>query len=56
MGVGRPKPKKRKRKIRVRTGAKVVKKDSVRNDTLQKAPARMYRDTGANFKVKIKRK
>ena len=54
-----PKPnrtKKRKGKIRVRTGAKVVKKDSVKNDTLPKAPARMYRDTGANFKVKIRRK
>lgn len=46
----------KKGKIRVKTGAKVVKKDSVRNDTLPKAPARMYRDTGANFKVKIRRK
>ena len=54
-----PKPKrtkKRKGKIRVRTGAKVVKKDGIRNDTLPKAPARIYRDTGANFKIKIKRK
>lgn len=50
------KPKKRKGKIRVRTGAKVVKKGSVKNDTLPKAPARMYRDTGANFKIKIRRK
>ena len=54
-----PKPKrtkKRKGKIRVRTGAKVVKKDSIKNDTLPKAPAKIYRDTGANFKIKIKRK
>ena len=50
------KTKKRKGKIRVKTGAKVVKKDSVRNDSLPKAPARMYRDTGTNFKVKIRRK
>lgn len=50
------KPKKRKRKIRVRTGAKVVKKDSVRNDTIPKAPAKVYRDTGANLKIKIRRK
>ena len=55
------KTKKRKGKIHIRTGAKVVRKDSiqrdsVRNDTLPKAPARMYRDTGANFKIKIRRK
>ena len=55
------KTKKRKGKIRIKTGAKVVRKDSVqrdsaRNDTLPKAPARMYRDTGANFKIKIRRK
>ena len=51
-----PKPKKRKRKIRVRTGAKVVKKDSVRSDTLPKAPAQMPRDNGLNMRVKIIRK
>ena len=55
------KPKKRKRKIRIKQKAAIVRKDSiqrdsVRNDTLPKAPARMYRDTGANFKVKIRRK
>lgn len=49
------KPKK-KGKVIIRESAKIVKKDSVRNDTLPKAPARMYRDTGANFKVKIRRK
>lgn len=53
-----PKPnrtKKRKGKIRVRTGAKVVKKDSVRNDTLPKAPFIMN-DNGLNMRIKIKRK
>ena len=54
------KPKKRKRKIRVRTGAKIVKKDSVRNDTvksdtLRKAPFIMN-DNGLNMRIKIKRK
>ena len=54
------KPKKRKRKIRVRTGAKVVRKDSVqrdsaRNDTLPKAPFIMN-DNGLNMRIKIKRK
>jgi hypothetical protein len=50
------KAKKKKRKVVIKETAKVRKKDSVRNDTLPKAPARMYRDTGANFKVKIRRK
>ena len=50
------KPKKRKRKIRVRTGAKVVKKDSVKNDTMQKAPAKVYPENAAHFKVKIRKK
>ena len=50
------KTKKRKGKIRVKTGAKVVKKDSVRNDTLPKAPAQMPRDNGLNMRVKIRRK
>lgn len=55
------KTKKRKGKIRIKQKAAIVHKDSiqrdsVRNDTLPKAPARMYRDTGANFKVKIRRK
>jgi len=51
-----PKPKKRKRKIKVSQKARVRKKNEQPKDTIQKAPARMYRDTGANFKVKIKRK
>ena len=51
------KPKKRKRKIRVRTGAKVVKKDSVRNDTLPKAPTKTTLPTnGITFKVKMRKK
>lgn len=49
-------PKKRKGKIRVKTGAKVVKKDSVRNDTLPKAPTQMPRDNGINMRIKIRRK
>lgn len=50
------KPKKRKGKIRIKTGAKVVKKDSVRNDTLPRMQAQMPRTTGAVLKVKMKRK
>lgn len=50
------KPKKRKGKIRIKTGARVTKKDSVRNDTLPKAPYQPLRDTGASFRVKIRRK
>ena len=51
------KPKKRKRKIRIKTGAKVVKKDSVKNDTLPKAPAKTTLPTnGVTFKVKMRKK
>ena len=55
------KTKKRKGKIRVKTGAKVVRKDSiqrdsVKNDTLPKAPTQMPRDNGLNMRVKIRRK
>lgn len=50
------KPKKRKRKIRVRTGAKVVKKDSVRNDTLPRMQAQPPRNNGAVMKVKLKKR
>lgn len=49
------KTKKRKRKIRIKTCAKVVKKDSVRNDTLPKAPTRVP-NNGATFKVKIRKR
>lgn len=51
------KPKKRKRKIRIKTGAKVVKKDSVKNDTLPKAPSKTTLPTnGITFKVKMRKK
>ena len=55
-----PKPKrtkKRKGKIRVITGAKVVKKDSIRNDMFPKAPTRTTLPTnGITFKVKVRKK
>ena len=50
------KPKKRKRKIRVKTGAKVVKKDSVRNDTLPRVQGRPPADVAPTFRVKIRKK
>ena len=56
MGMGRPKPKKHKRKIRVRTGAKVVRKDSVRNDTIPKIQGRPPANNSATLKLKIRRK
>jgi hypothetical protein len=60
-------PKKRKNnkrnkgKIKIRKSVRLVhKNDATRvandGDTIPKAPARLYRDTGANFKIKIKRK
>lgn len=51
-----PKPKKRKRKIRVKTGAKIVKKDSVKNDAIPKAPAKVYPENAAHIKIKIRKK
>ena len=55
------KPKKRKRKIRIKQKAAIVRKDSiqrdsVRNDTLPKAPTQMPRDNGLNMRIKIRRK
>lgn len=55
------KTKKRKGKIRVRTGAKVVRKDSVQrdsigNDTLPRIKAQMPRSNGMVLKVKLKHK
>ena len=50
------KTKKRKGKIRVRTGAKIVKKDSVRNDTLPKVQGRPPADVAPTFRVKIRKK
>ena len=61
-------PKKRKYnrrnkgKIKIRKSVRLVHKNdatrvaNVGGDTIPKAPARLYRDTGANFKIKIKRK
>ena len=45
-----------KKKVKIKQKARVKKKKKGGNDTIPKAPAKMYRDTGANFKVKIKRK
>ena len=50
------KPKKRKRKIRVKTGAKVVKKDSVRNDTLPRMQAQPPRTVAPVLKIKVRKK
>lgn len=52
------KPKKRKRsgKVKIKTGAKVVKKDSVRKDSFPNAPIRLAGENGANFRVKLRRK
>lgn len=54
----RSKAKKRKGRIVVSQKAKIVKKggQTAKKDTLKKAPAMLYRDTGANFKIKIRRK
>lgn len=54
-------PKKRRGKIRVKQKAVIVRKDSiqrdsVRNDTLPKAPTQMPRDNGLNMRVIIRRK
>ena len=54
------KPKKRKGKIRIKQKAAIVRKDSVqrdsvRNDTLPKAPTRVP-NNGATFKVKIRKR
>lgn len=50
------KPKKRNGKFKVSQKARVRKKNEQPKDTIQKAPAKLYRDTGANFKIKIRRK
>lgn len=49
-------PKKRKGKIRVKTGTKVVRKDSVKNDTLPKVQGRPPADVAPTFRVKIRKK
>lgn len=50
------KTKKRKGKIRVRTGAKVVKKDSVRNDTLPRMQAQPPRTVAPVLKIIVRKK
>lgn len=44
----------KKRKLRIKQKASVRKKGE--GDSIKKAPAKVYRDTGANLKVKIRRK
>ena len=58
-----PKKRKRKvkRKVKLRKTSAIVRKDSVSNDTLRrdtlkKAPAQMPRDNGINMRIKIRRK
>ena len=58
-----PKKRKRKvkRKVRITQKARIQKRDSVSNDTLRrdtlrKAPAQMPRDNGINMRIKIRRK
>ena len=50
-----------RRKVRITQKARIQKKDSVQNDTLRrdtlmKAPAKVYPENGAHFKIKIRRK
>lgn len=50
-----------KRKVRITQKARIQKKDSVQNDTLRrdtlrKAPTQMPRDNGINMRIKIRRK
>lgn len=54
----RSKPRKKKGSVIVSQKAEIVKKgtQTAKKDTLKKAPAKLYRDTGANFKIKIRRK
>ena len=58
-----PKKRKRKvkRKVKLKQSLSIVRKDSVSNDTLRrdtlrKAPAKVYPENGAHFKIKIRRK
>lgn len=53
--MAKPKRKIRKR-VKVRHRARVVKKGSVKNDTIPKMSAQMPRTAGTTFKVKLKRK
>lgn len=51
-----PKSKRRKGKIKVTTGAKIVKKDSVRVDTLPQIQGRPPASNVPTFRVKIRKK
>lgn len=56
-GIVRSSRRKVKGRINFRQSVGIVRKDSVQTeDTIPKAPAKVYRDTGANFKIKIRRK
>lgn len=48
--------KKRKGKIKLKQSVALVPKDSVKRDTIKQAPFQPLRDTGASFRVKIRRK
>ena len=61
--MAQPQKRKRKvrRKVRITQKARIQKKDSVSNDTLRrdtlrKAPTQMPRDNGINMRIKIRRK
>ena len=61
--MAQPKKRKRrvKRKVRITQKARIQKKDSVSNDTLRrdtlkKAPIELPRTNGAVLKIKLKRK
>ena len=45
---------KKKKRVRIKQKAQVRKKGE--GDSIRKAPVKVYRDTGANLKVKIRRK
>lgn len=52
----RRKKSKKKQKLTLISTAQLLRKDSVQNDAIPQAPAKMYRDNAANFKIKIKRR
>ena len=68
MANSKPKKKNRKVKRRVRISKKIaivrkdsvqrdtVRRDTVKSDTIRKAPAKVYPENGAHFKIKIRRK
>ena len=54
--VRKIKKKKRKLKAKMTKSMSLVKKDSVKNDTIPNAPTRLAPDVAPNFKIRIKRK